>query len=123
MRQQVSCFQKFSHQLVLSTYLFSCHNIVVIYSELKKVLNFHIYPTIAFQIEPIVQKGNEALVHHIVVYECESNFNESHINTSGSCEDPAMPVHIKQCKGRNSVYAWAIGGKVSYYMTSHLLYI
>ena len=61
-----------------------------------------------------MQKGNEALVHHIVVFECRSDFNESLLNTTGKCRDPAMPVHFRNCLLGPSIFAWAVGGKVSY---------
>ena len=68
---------------------------------------------IPLQIAPLIKKGNEALVHHFVVYECVTNIAPHHMNQTGPCDNPAMPKTIRHCRGKSSMYAWAVGGKVT----------
>lgn len=64
--------------------------------------------------EPIVKTGNEGIVHHLVVYGCPGNFNDSHYGSGYDCQDPNMP--IRQCYGSaDIVAAWGIGGEAFYY--------
>lgn len=64
--------------------------------------------------EPIVQKGHEGLVHHILLYECPDSFPTSFLNHSGLCYDEATPEEIMKCSGQSVVAAWAIGGGVRF---------
>ncbi len=62
------------------------------------------------EIAPIVEKKDKGVVHHMVLYACQDNFDETHLNASGECYHPNMPDSVRQCVGRAAVYAWAIGG-------------
>lgn len=66
--------------------------------------------------EPVVKKGNEGIVHHLVVYTCPGNYNDSHYGSGYDCEDPNMP--LRECYGsQNIVAAWGVGGEAFYYPT------
>ncbi|XP_051511245.1 DBH-like monooxygenase protein 1 homolog isoform X2 [Myxocyprinus asiaticus] len=61
------------------------------------------------RIEPLIQKGHENLVHHILLYQCDSNLNKSEINWGHECYHPNMPDSFFTCE--TVVFAWAIGGE------------
>ena len=64
-----------------------------------------------WQFEPYIQSGNEGLVHHMLIYECHGNFNDSHYGPGYDCRDQAnMP--LGQCYFYSIVAAWAVGGEV-----------
>ncbi|CAM9565748.1 unnamed protein product [Lampetra fluviatilis] len=60
------------------------------------------------KVEPIVQAGNEAFVHHILVYVCLDNVNASHVGVTHQCYHPNMPDSFSTCT--SVLAAWAIGG-------------
>lgn len=68
------------------------------------------FVVVALQFEPYIQKGNEGIVHHFVVYECHGKFNDSHYGTGYDCTVPNMP--FKKCLSPNMVAVWGIGGEV-----------
>uniref|UniRef100_A0A674C1V8 Monooxygenase, DBH-like 1 n=1 Tax=Salmo trutta TaxID=8032 RepID=A0A674C1V8_SALTR len=61
------------------------------------------------RIEPLIQRGHENLVHHILLYQCDSNLNESELDASHECYHPNMPDSFLTCE--TIVFAWAIGGE------------
>lgn len=61
------------------------------------------------RIEPLIQKGHESLVHHILLYQCDRNLNESELNFGHECYHPNMPDSFLTCE--TVVFAWAIGGE------------
>ncbi|OCT57428.1 hypothetical protein XELAEV_18003496mg [Xenopus laevis] len=61
------------------------------------------------KIEPFIQKGNENLVHHILLYECDRNVNDSVLDLGHECYHPNMPDVFHTCE--TVVFAWAIGGE------------
>ncbi|CAM4693041.1 unnamed protein product [Leuciscus chuanchicus] len=61
------------------------------------------------RIEPLIQKGHENLVHHILLYQCDSNLNKSEINRGHECYHPNMPDSFFTCE--TVLFAWAIGGE------------
>uniref|UniRef100_A0A8C8G641 DOMON domain-containing protein n=1 Tax=Oncorhynchus tshawytscha TaxID=74940 RepID=A0A8C8G641_ONCTS len=61
------------------------------------------------RIEPLIQRGHENLVHHILLYQCDSNLNESELGASHECYHPNMPDSFLTCE--TIVFAWAIGGE------------
>ena len=65
-----------------------------------------------FQIDPIVQAGNEGVVHHMILYECGDNFPQIHVDFEGKTNSPDMPPPVLQCIGLSIITAWAIGGQV-----------
>ncbi|XP_015427857.1 PREDICTED: dopamine beta-hydroxylase [Myotis davidii] len=64
------------------------------------------------QYEPIVTKGNEALVHHMEVFQCAAGF-ESFPHFSGPCDSKMKPERLNYC--RHVLAAWALGAKAFYY--------
>ena len=68
----------------------------------------------AVKFETIVQEGHEALVHHILVYDCPDEYVEqTHNFTEGECGDVEnMPS--AQCRSAALRHAWAIGGNDVY---------
>ncbi|XP_078372318.1 DBH-like monooxygenase protein 1 homolog isoform X1 [Oculina patagonica] len=67
--------------------------------------------------EPYIQKGNEGLVHHLVIYECHNRgqFNDSvHYGPGFDCQDYAnMP--FAECYFYSVVGVWAVGAQAFYY--------
>ncbi|XP_040488103.1 dopamine beta-hydroxylase [Ursus maritimus] len=62
--------------------------------------------------EPIITKGNEALVHHMEVFQCAPQI-ESVPPFSGPCDSKMKPDRLKYC--RHVLAAWALGAKAFYY--------
>ncbi|KAM6170122.1 dopamine beta-hydroxylase [Rhynchocyon petersi] len=62
--------------------------------------------------EPIVTVGNEALVHHMEVFQCAPEF-ESIPHFSGPCDSKMKPDRLNYC--RHVLAAWALGAKAFYY--------
>jgi len=63
------------------------------------------------KVAPNIQKGNEGLVHHFLLYECGGNFNESTFNHGVDCTSLAdMPYH--NCRYHTPVAVWAVWGAV-----------
>ncbi|KAJ8008978.1 hypothetical protein DPEC_G00084040 [Dallia pectoralis] len=61
------------------------------------------------RIEPLIEKGHENLVHHILLYQCDSRLNESELFSGHECYHPNMPDSFRTCE--TIVFAWAIGGE------------
>ncbi|XP_028653745.2 DBH-like monooxygenase protein 1 homolog [Erpetoichthys calabaricus] len=61
------------------------------------------------RIEPLIQKGHENLIHHILLYQCDSNLNESEVGMGHECYHPNMPDSFLTCE--SVFFAWAIGGQ------------
>lgn len=61
------------------------------------------------QYEPIVTEGNEALVHHMEVFQCAAEV-ESVPHFSGPCDSKMKPERLNYC--RHVLAAWALGAKV-----------
>lgn len=61
------------------------------------------------QYEPMVTEGNEALVHHMEVFQCAAEF-ESFPQFSGPCDSKMKPDRLNYC--RHVLAAWALGAKV-----------
>ncbi|XP_019495116.1 PREDICTED: dopamine beta-hydroxylase [Hipposideros armiger] len=62
--------------------------------------------------EPIITKGNEALVHHMEVFQCAAEF-ESFPQFNGPCDSKMKPERLNFC--RHVLAAWALGAKAFYY--------
>nr|XP_060483659.1 dopamine beta-hydroxylase-like [Panthera onca] len=69
-------------------------------------------PPLPPQYEPIVTKGNEALVHHMEVFQCAPQF-ETFPQFSGPCDSKMKPGRLDYC--RHVLAAWALGAKAFYY--------
>ena len=64
-----------------------------------------------FQIDPVIQEGNEGIVHHMLLYECDDDFPRSNLSYEGM-GSPDMPPAVRQCVGPSIIAGWAIGGQV-----------
>ena len=63
------------------------------------------------QIDPVVTEGNEAHVHHLLVYLCDG-INETHVGNGGECEE-GVPEAVAACRQGTLIAGWAVGGEVS----------
>ncbi|XP_045702029.1 dopamine beta-hydroxylase [Phyllostomus hastatus] len=61
--------------------------------------------------EPVITAGNEALVHHMEVFQCSAEVEESHY--SGPCDSKMKPQRLNHC--RHVLAAWALGAEPFYY--------
>ncbi|XP_048387111.1 DBH-like monooxygenase protein 1 homolog isoform X3 [Stegostoma tigrinum] len=61
------------------------------------------------RVEPIIQKGHEHLVHHILLYQCHSILNDTALSFGHECYNSNMPDDFFNCE--SIILAWAIGGK------------
>jgi len=58
---------------------------------------------------PVIDSTNEDVVHHVIVYECETlSVNEAAFR--GVCEDPNMPTTLEKCRNGKVLAMWARGG-------------
>ncbi|KAJ0057233.1 hypothetical protein NL108_002178, partial [Boleophthalmus pectinirostris] len=62
--------------------------------------------------ESVITPGNEAIVHHIEVFECAPEVREVP-DYSGSCDDKMKPRKLNSC--RHVLAAWAMGAEAFYY--------
>nr|XP_032817547.1 DBH-like monooxygenase protein 1 homolog isoform X1 [Petromyzon marinus] len=60
------------------------------------------------EVEPIIDPGSEALVHHMVVYMCPDTVNASHVGVTHQCYLAQLPDSFSTCT--SVLAAWAIGG-------------
>ena len=68
------------------------------------------------QVEPVIQKENLGIVHHVVVYGCYDTVDREHYfeknQTGYGCLNTAnMPKDLNRC--RTAIFAWGVGGGVS----------
>ncbi|XP_030051078.1 DBH-like monooxygenase protein 1 isoform X2 [Microcaecilia unicolor] len=61
------------------------------------------------KVQPLIQKGHENLVHHILLYECDRHLNDSVLDYGHECYHPNMPDVFLTCE--TVIFAWAIGGE------------
>ncbi|KAM4865747.1 DBH-like monooxygenase protein 1 [Thomomys bottae] len=61
------------------------------------------------KVEPVIQRGHESMVHHILLYQCSSSFNDSVLDHGHECYHPNMPDAFLTCE--TVIFAWAIGGE------------
>ncbi|KAJ6619009.1 hypothetical protein lerEdw1_014923 [Lerista edwardsae] len=62
--------------------------------------------------EPVITKGNEALVHHMEVFQCAAQF-DTFPHYSGPCDSKMKPERLNFC--RHVLAAWAMGAQAFYY--------
>ncbi|XP_077994651.1 DBH-like monooxygenase protein 1 homolog [Glandiceps talaboti] len=62
---------------------------------------------------PVIQTGHEAIVHHVVIYQCRGPVNESYHQTAHECYTPNMPDDFRTCS--SVVMGWAIGGGIFHF--------
>ncbi len=61
------------------------------------------------QFEPVIQPGNEGFVHHMIIYTCFGEMDDSSHGKAWDCANRQMPEE-NQCLGATLV--WAVGGTV-----------
>lgn len=66
-------------------------------------------PPPPLQYEPIVTEGNEALVHHMEIFQCAAELDRVP-SFSGPCDSKMKPDRLNFC--RHVLAAWALGAKV-----------
>jgi len=69
--------------------------------------------------DPVIQPGNEAAVHHIILYWCQ-DFNESFIGEETDCNDHANMPELK-CTQDINLAGWAVGAS-DFYFPEHVGY-
>ncbi|XP_039619224.1 dopamine beta-hydroxylase [Polypterus senegalus] len=62
--------------------------------------------------EAVITPGNEALVHHMEVFQCAPQF-DSMPHYNGPCDSKMKPQRLNYC--RHVLAAWAMGAKAFYY--------
>uniref|UniRef100_A0ABM5F5Y1 Dopamine beta-hydroxylase n=2 Tax=Pogona vitticeps TaxID=103695 RepID=A0ABM5F5Y1_9SAUR len=62
--------------------------------------------------EPIVTLGNQALVHHMEVFQCDAHF-QTFPHYNGPCDSKMKPERLNYC--RHVLAAWAMGAQAFYY--------
>ncbi|XP_037609304.1 dopamine beta-hydroxylase [Sebastes umbrosus] len=62
--------------------------------------------------ESVITPGNEAIVHHMEVFECSPDIRDVP-EYSGSCDDKMKPGKLNFC--RHVLAAWAMGAEAFYY--------
>lgn len=67
------------------------------------------------QYEAVIQKGNEALVHHMELFHCEVKSDAQLPDYNGPCDHPSKPSILNACK--RVIAAWAMGATVSIHRT------
>ena len=55
-------------------------------------------------------EGNDAHVHHLLVYLCDS-INDTHVGNGGDCEE-GVANEVAECRRGTLIAAWAVGGEV-----------
>ncbi|TFK02778.1 Chromodomain-helicase-DNA-binding protein 4 [Platysternon megacephalum] len=62
--------------------------------------------------EPVITAGNEAIVHHMEVFQCAAEF-DSFPHYNGPCDSKMKPDRLNYC--RHVLAAWAMGAQAFYY--------
>ena len=88
------------------------------YCKLFKVPHFNDTQHIV-KYSTIVEKGNEAIVHHIVVYDCPEYIatDPNHVVFEGDCNDYSINMPSRECTRFRILYGWAVGGNDIYLPT------
>lgn len=81
-------------------------------------IKIHIRFLFFFQYESAITPGNEAIVHHIEVFECSPDV-PAVPGYSGSCDDKMKPKKLNFC--RHVLAAWAMGAEVWWEILTFLL--
>eukprot|EP01084_Bolivina_argentea_P203172 347041_1 len=69
------------------------------------------------EIEPIIEEGNEGIVHHFALSICPTQFvDPEYVGTQWDCSQQAnMPTNKSHCEAGYIMYAWAVGGGTFYF--------
>ncbi|XP_071673312.1 dopamine beta-hydroxylase isoform X3 [Patagioenas fasciata] len=62
--------------------------------------------------EPVITAGNEAIVHHMEVFQCAAEFDSFPLY-NGPCDSKMKPERLSYC--RHVLAAWAMGAQAFYY--------
>uniref|UniRef100_UPI00398ED939 dopamine beta-hydroxylase n=1 Tax=Pristiophorus japonicus TaxID=55135 RepID=UPI00398ED939 len=62
--------------------------------------------------EPVITEGNEAVIHHMEVFQCASQFDQIP-PYNGPCNSKMKPARLNYC--RHVLAAWAMGAQAFYY--------
>ncbi|XP_001505587.3 dopamine beta-hydroxylase [Ornithorhynchus anatinus] len=62
--------------------------------------------------EPVITEGNEALVHHMEIFQCVPGLTQLS-DFNGPCDSKMKPEGLNYC--RHVLAAWALGAKAFYY--------
>ena len=62
-----------------------------------------------FQFEPVIQPGNEGIVHHMILYACHGELDDDDHGVAWDCLNDWMP---QQESCYTSMFIWAVGGSV-----------
>ncbi|XP_055516298.1 LOW QUALITY PROTEIN: dopamine beta-hydroxylase [Leucoraja erinacea] len=62
--------------------------------------------------EPVITKGNEAIVHHMEVFQCAALIDQIPAY-NGPCDSKMKPAKLNNC--RHVLAAWAMGAQAFYY--------
>ncbi|XP_072906327.1 dopamine beta-hydroxylase [Hemitrygon akajei] len=62
--------------------------------------------------EPVISKGNEAIIHHMEVFQCAPQFDQMPAY-NGPCDSKMKPAKLNYC--RHVLAAWAMGAQAFYY--------
>ena len=65
---------------------------------------------VMLQFEPVIQPGNEGIVHHIALFACNGQFPDASDGFAWDCIENIMPGQY-QCL--QMTFVWAVGGNVS----------
>lgn len=82
---------------VETTYWCTVHKLPADFSEKRHIVRY----------EANIQKGNEALVHHMELFHCEVDVDQELPSWSGPCQSPDKPPILEKCK--RVIAAWAMG--------------
>lgn len=69
-----------------------------------------VFLDVALQYEPVITAGNEALVHHMEVFQCAAEL-DSIPPYNGPCDAKMKPEQLNYC--RHVLAAWAMGAQVT----------
>ena len=75
------------------------------------VYDLFINSCFVLQVSPLIDNGNFAYVHHMLVYIC-ARLNETEVNHSAPCNGE-VGASVFECLDGELIAAWAVGGGVS----------
>ncbi|EDV25400.1 uncharacterized protein TRIADDRAFT_55459 [Trichoplax adhaerens] len=61
------------------------------------------------KLDPVITKGNEGVVHHMTLFECESD--PKWHGYAAECDSQNMPNHLRNCRSGSAMAGWAVGGE------------
>ncbi|XP_053566649.1 DBH-like monooxygenase protein 1 [Bombina bombina] len=106
--------KKYSTSMDTQSFSFTNQNVSVPYKDTTYWCQMFKMPRLGkkhhiIKVDPLIQKGHENLVHHILLYECARDVNEEVLEYGHECYHPNMPDDFVNCN--TVLFAWAIGGE------------